>query len=302
MMRRLLREPAAVETWSRTRSDIRAAAERVFQRPMEIAERAYQALEVVTRRGRAPTPAHVWRAIAQVTPAIASLYDAVGSHFYQHRTPFPRRLRQVPVETALRSSDWERTLRSAFFIEQVGNVGRRFSLVDAGRHTSDAGFIGPDDLALAILQSGRIPEGDRQRHPNPVLRNMAKHAGIKDRQRWSPRLEAFSQRVHTALRSILDIDPSIRTQHFVLYHDGGAFRTAPFGATGGYSCRNCHWRMAAFGSQEEMLSSQPRALVQPEVHWRFPIRFGVVYTLKWKWATRPGGVSSTNPAPTSQEC
>ena len=76
------------------RQDILASAEQFFGKPVAFDERAFQAIEIVSRRGKTPSPAHLWTSLSKTLPAVWHLYDLLGFPAYDG-------LRNGDIEVAL---------------------------------------------------------------------------------------------------------------------------------------------------------------------------------------------------------
>src|SRR5713101_1740721 len=71
------------------RARICETAATLFHRPISFEERAFQALEVVTKNGKSPVAVHVWARLEKLVPAIGSLYGELGISFENIARPWP---------------------------------------------------------------------------------------------------------------------------------------------------------------------------------------------------------------------
>jgi len=175
------------------RAKICEAAAQLFGRPIAFEERAFQALEVVTRKGRTPLAVHVWAQMARSMPAVNLLYETLGLSFEGIAKPWPKQPRSVylplfPTSEILRDVDWTRTLRSVLFIEDV--VTRETRPTGAAHRISATGLVSTRELATGIFESGRVSKFHRRRHTNLVFRALV--SGYKsNRLNWLRRESSF---------------------------------------------------------------------------------------------------------------
>ena len=219
------------------RAKICEAAGVLFGRPIAFEERAFQALEVVTRKGRTPLAVHVWAQLARCMPAVNLLYETLGLAFEGISKPWPKQPRSVylplfPASEVVRQVDWTRTLRAVLFVEDV--VTRETTATEAARRVSTSGLVSTRELATGVFESGRISRAYRRRHTNLVFRALARAGGFEKPKLWSSDLDEFARKAIAAFDQIYFTDPSAGDQQFVLYHDGRRARLAPFGMFGAY--------------------------------------------------------------------
>ncbi len=212
------------------RSSICSAAGQLFGRPVSFEERAYQALEIVTKRGTTPQAVHVWAQLASSTPAVHQFLEELGVRFEGGRSPWPAAPRPLKPWDA-GAIDWGRAVRGVFCVEDSRTP--QIEYTNAGRDVAASGIITVRHLATSIFESGRISfRGTRL--TNTPFRALARGAGIERRRAWSEDIDAFSSHAVAAFNRIYACDPSYGAQQFILYHDGKSIRFAPFGVFGGY--------------------------------------------------------------------
>lgn len=210
-------------------------AAQLFARSVSLEERAFQALEVVTRKGHTPNAVHVWARLAKSLPAIHLLYEALDISFDSIARPWPVDPVALDCMTNnLGEIDWARTLRAVFCIEDMLTGNTEYT--EAGQRVARTGVITVGDLATSIFQSGRVSKRERRRYSNLVFRALARGAGMESTKAkwWSPDLDSFASRVITTFEGIYACDPSLGDQQFILYHDGSSVRLAPFGVFGAF--------------------------------------------------------------------
>ena len=209
------------------RERICAAAAEVFGAQIAFEERAFQALEVVTKRGTTPNEVHVWRQLSTLLPTIAQFQDALGAP-REIRTEAKPQLIDMDLHD-LDELNWNWTLRSVFM--------RGSELTPIGREVAERGFVRMDDIVLSTLQSSRQRTkgiSDFDRRTNLVFRTIARASGKGDSVWWTSYLDRFSAAAIETFRRIYRWDPSVGNQQFLLYHDGQRIRLRPFGLHGLY--------------------------------------------------------------------
>lgn len=230
------------------RHTICESAASLFRRPVSVEERAYQALEVVTKRGTTPTAAHVWDQLYRSVPAIQLLLEEIGVNFHNGRRYWPADPRPLdPSVHDLESIDWGRALRSVLCVEDASR--RSLSYTTAGEAVAATGLLTIRELATGIFESGRISStGTRltnaafraivRRMEGPSLKALAQAVGtdslLANSYRAWRNVSDISAAVSRVFNRIYDCDPSCGRQQFILYHDGLSVRVAPFGVCGGY--------------------------------------------------------------------
>jgi hypothetical protein len=206
-------------------------------RSVELDERVYQALEVLTRRGTAPTSSHVWACLARSLPAIWRIYAALDYDPSTRPNPQPRvpRILRVDEEDWV-DLNWTRTWRDILTVKRGDGGADKLTLAASNALSNNRLTV--VDLASSILQSGSMVRrrlNNEVRLTNLVVRHLAKatHHGIH--RRWSREIEIFTQSVVSLLQPLERLDESAGRQQFLLVHDGSRIRIRPFGAFGGYA-------------------------------------------------------------------
>ena len=207
------------------------AAERFFGRRLQIDDRVFRSLGVVTRKTtRAPLSWHVWWSIYLTTPGVAETYEMLGNG-----GPMPSDLNWLdPASDYASGLQWDRTFRHLFSVR--GPDGDE--LVPAGHEVKLHGKLSVIDLAVGLLQSGAIERkkrGDR-RLTNLVIRRMMTPDGVSTSKArlWDEQAESVTANATRLLRQILAADPSFGSQQFILFFEGPRLRLRPFGTFGAH--------------------------------------------------------------------
>ena len=222
----------------RHRVAIQNAIDHLFQCPVVVDERTFQAIEVVSLNGRTPKPIHIWTSLTKSLPAISRLHEAIG---YKHSIAKSLNLQWTEVGK-LKNFDpsvhdeakikWGSAIRGALCIEDPNTGG--YALTEAATVVKKTGYLGVDVLVRGLLQSGQIEKGGTTRRANLVLRNLLRGTGRNNGRHWNSSFSKFSQRAIDAFDYIARSDESFGTQQFLLYYDREGFRIRPFGTVGTY--------------------------------------------------------------------
>ncbi len=223
--------------WIRPRAiDMRGAiaeeAKVFFGRPITIDERALQALEVVTRKGRTATQGHLWASLNRSFPALAQLYGQLGFELFDKLSDYwPNEVWKLHEGKHYRPS-WTELFREIFSI--VDRVGGNHSPTETRFAVEVSGRVSSIDLTTTVIESGWISKLYHRRATNLVLRGLERGAGLDETRFWDWPAEEFTRRVKGILRGIQQADQSFGAQQFILSHDGTRYRIRPFGYFGSY--------------------------------------------------------------------
>lgn len=231
------------------RSKIRSSAENIVGAPVDLEERAFQALEVTTSNGTTPNEVHIWKKLVSLVPALLKLHDELGLTAPINAMHGKHQDLDLTYHD-LDRFEWDRPLRKIFM--------RGVQPTEVANAVAESGIITVRDIIVGLLRSSRqagkgpSPNDDKT---NLVLRRIAKSVGFGESIEWTERLERFSKGATGVVDRLYVTDPSFGSQQFIIYHDGNRARLRRLRSQAHTNSKNSRYLMAASGLPVATLSS-----------------------------------------------